>query len=225
MGKRIKKKSPPQGGRPPALLERPDLHKSLVDTLLLGVPISLACDTVGVSTQAFRNWMNRGAGEHEMRADPDYAPDDAEDMYVKLYLDVTKARAEAAARSMMAIQKSAQGGSVTEVTTRKYRDHEGNEVEERSEKRTPPDWRAAAWYLERSHRGEFGKDAIQHVVGGPDGGAVQVEVLPSADLAKRISLHLAEQIVTLPELNAAGSDDGYGEAVIDVDSWDVADDS
>lgn len=221
MAKREKKKAPPKGGRPPALLERPDLHKQLVDTLMLGVPINLACDGVGVSTQAFRNWMNRGAGEHEMRADPDYEPDTGEDMYVKLFVDVTKARAEAVSRNMAMIQKAAQGGAITEVTTRKYTDHEGNLVEERSEKRAAGDWRAAAWYLEKSHRSEFGKDAVQHTVTGADGGAVQVEVLPSADLAKRISQALAENIVTIPALNAAGGDDGYGDAVIDAESWEV----
>jgi hypothetical protein len=108
---------------------------------------------------------------------------------------------------------------VTEVTTRRYTDHEGHDVEERSEKRAVGDWRAAAWYLEKSHRDMFGKDAV--VITGADGGAVQVEITPSADLAKRLGEAFAEQIVTIPALNAAGEDDGYGDAVIDADGWEV----
>ncbi|GAB2965981.1 hypothetical protein GCM10023080_029740 [Streptomyces pseudoechinosporeus] len=133
--------------------------------------------------------MARGRTEIEAReggADPD--PDEEE--YAALYEKVRTARATAAARAMMNIRRVADGGIVTKVTTRKFRDSASGEiVEETIEDRTAPDWRADAWYLERQHREHYGKDAVVALeITGLDGAPVGQNDQPVdlSELAERL---------------------------------------
>ncbi|MFJ4880089.1 hypothetical protein ACIP93_33445 [Streptomyces sp. NPDC088745] len=147
-----------QGGRPRLLSE--EVEARLVGASRTGVAVELAADMAGVSRSSFLAWMARGRAEVESR-DAGADPDPAEEEYAALYEKVRTARATAAARAMMNIRRVADGGIVTKVTTRKYRDSvTGEIVEETVEDRTSPDWRADAWYLERQHREHYGKDAI-----------------------------------------------------------------
>lgn len=204
--KRITK---PQGGRPARLIE-PAVRDTLIDAIELGVPVSIACQGVSIAEQSYRNWLRRGLTEHENRASDGYEPNDAEQPYVEFYEAIQHARVKAATRNVHAIQKAAQGGSITEKATKRYRDHEGNDVVEEVVKRTAPDWRAAAWYLERSHRSEFGKDSTHHVeLTGADGGPVQIEGdgTPADDLSRRLSEHLAAGFIALNAAQTHEADD------------------
>lgn len=150
----------PQGrsGRPPLLSD--EVEARLVGASRTGVAVELAAEMAGVSRSTFLAWMARGRAEVDAR-EAGEKPDPAEEEYAALYEKVRTARATAAARAMMNIRRVADGGIVTKVTTRRFRDSvTGEIVEETVEDRTSPDWRADAWYLERQHRKHYGKDAI-----------------------------------------------------------------
>ncbi|MFJ7054666.1 hypothetical protein ACIQU7_23450 [Streptomyces albidoflavus] len=158
MPSRRKARRPAPGGRPRLLSE--EVETRLVGASRTGVAVELAAEMAGVSRSSFLAWMARGRAEVEAR-DAGTAPDPAEEPYAALYEKVRTARATAAARAMVNIRRVADGGIVTKVTTRRFRDAvTGEIVEETVEDRTAPDWRADAWYLERQHREQYGKDAV-----------------------------------------------------------------
>ncbi|MFJ2745290.1 hypothetical protein ACIO3O_37165 [Streptomyces sp. NPDC087440] len=151
--------------RPHAAAGRPRLLSDEVEARLVaasrtGVAVEIAAEMAGISRSSFLGWMARGRAEAESR-ESGGAPRPTEDEYVALYEKVRTARATAAARAMANIRRVADGGIVTKVTTRRFRDPATSEiVEETTEDRTAPDWRADAWYLERQHREHYGKDAV-----------------------------------------------------------------
>lgn len=146
-----------RAGRPRLLSE--EVEQRLVAASRTGVAVELAAEMAGVSRSSFLAWMARGRAEVEAR-EAGERPNPDEEEYAALYEKVRTARATAAARAMMNIRRVADGGIVTKVTTRRFRDSvTGEIVEETVEDRTSPDWRADAWYLERQHRDQYGKDA------------------------------------------------------------------
>ncbi|MFF4543587.1 hypothetical protein ACFY1J_04980 [Streptomyces sp. NPDC001406] len=147
-----------RGGRPRLLSE--EVEQRLVAASRTGVAVELAAEMAGISRTTFLRWMAEGRAEVEAR-DAGEAPDPELEEYAALYERVRTARATAAARAMANIRRVADGGIVTRVTTRRFRDSvTGEIVEETVEDRTSPDWRADAWYLERQHREHYGKDAV-----------------------------------------------------------------
>ncbi|WP_328491194.1 hypothetical protein [Streptomyces zaomyceticus] len=181
--RRKARRSQNPAGRPRLLSE--EVEQRLVGASRTGVAVELAAEMAGVSRSTFLAWMARGRAEVDAR-EAGEDPDPAEDEYATLYEKVRSARATAAARAMMNIRRVADGGIVTKVTTRQFRDSvTGEIVTETVEDRTPPDWRADAWYLERQHREHYGKDAIVAVeingLGdlpvGPDDTAVDLSAL------------------------------------------------
>ncbi|MFE6185441.1 hypothetical protein ACFQ6U_13550 [Streptomyces sp. NPDC056465] len=189
MSTRRKARRPQNTGRGRPRLLSEEIEARLVTASRTGVAVELAAEMAGVSRSSFLSWMARGRAEVEAREDGE-APDPEEEEYAALYARVRTARATAAARAMANIRRVADGGIVTKVTTRKFRDPATGEiVEETTEDRTPPDWRADAWYLERQHREHYGKDATIAVeITGLDGGraAQEDESVDMSALAERL---------------------------------------
>ncbi|MBK3644473.1 hypothetical protein [Streptomyces sp. MBT33] len=159
------------GGRPRLLSD--EVEARLVNASRTGIAVELAAEMAGISRTSFLRWMSLGRAEIEAR-EAGEEPDEEAEEYAALYEKVRTARAHAAARAMANIRRVADGGIVTKVTTRRFRDSvTGEIVEETVEDRTSPDWRADAWYLERQHREHYGKDAVVAVeitgLGGPAG--------------------------------------------------------
>ncbi|WP_406730770.1 hypothetical protein [Streptomyces sp. NBC_01794] len=159
MSTRRKARRPnPRTGRPRLLSE--EVEARLVAASRTGVAVELAAEMAGISRTSFLRWMARGRAEAEAR-EAGEPSEEEESEYAALYEKVRTARATAALRAMANIRRVADGGIVTKVTTRRFRDSvTGEIVEETVEDRTSPDWRADAWYLERQHREHYGKDAV-----------------------------------------------------------------
>lgn len=167
-----------------ARLLTPDVEARLIEASRAGLAVDLAAVNAGISRATFLRWMAYGRTEAVDRAagkDPD--PD--MDRFVEFFEKVERARASAALSAALDIRRASRGGIVT--THRKFDPHSGKMVEETIT--TPPDWRAAAWYLERQHRKQYGKeDHLEVELTGAAGGPVAVENTgPSADLATRLA--------------------------------------
>lgn len=195
MARRRSRREP---GRPTLLDD--DIERKLIEATKRGTPMRAAAAYCGISLRAFEDWMRRGRIEQDAREDGE-EPDPVEQKYLDLYEKVLEARAYATVQSAALIRKSAIGGQVVEETTRRFRDATGQVVEEKTVKRTAGDWRAAAWWLERQERGEFGKESkvTQEVTGSVD---VNVKV---DELAARVAANL-ERAKRHAELTAAPAD-------------------
>lgn len=207
------------GGRPALLTE--EVHKKLIEATKMGSPMTVAASYVGVSVRTFERWMQRGYDAQLVVDDEQELPKE-EEPYRVLFREVEQARSQAAVMHVGLIQRAAQGGVVTEETTKKYRDPEtGGVVEEKTVKRSAPDWRAGAWYLERQHRLHFGKDDKHQVeITGAGGGPV--EVVEVEALADRIRANIAAATAAaVPQItdgsDISGQDIQDAEEVTDTD--------
>lgn len=187
----------PRHGR--SRLLTPEVEARIIEAVRLGVPAELAAQAGGVSRSVLFLWVKQGAEESDRREEADYTPDQTQQPYVDLFHKITEARASAAIRNLAHIQKAAAGGYVVEETTEVLPD--GREVTH--VKKAGPDWRAAAWYLERQHRPHFGKEPVQVEVNGALGSAELTEKDQDA-IAARVAanMRLAAQAATMAALPA-----------------------
>ncbi|MFE0058636.1 hypothetical protein [Streptomyces sp. NPDC059003] len=191
----------PGAGRPTLLSD--EVENRILAASRSGIAVELAAESAGISSSTYRRWMARGRAEVAAREEGQN-PNRDEDAYVALFEKVRTARAMAAARAMANIRRVADGGITTKITTRKFRDPEtGQIVEEITEDRTAPDWRADAWYLERQHRHHYGKDAAiaVEITGLDSVEPAQEERIDLSALAERLNQSLfAVQYPDPPEL-------------------------
>lgn len=211
------------------------LHKELVTRAQAGAPMYLCAQSCGVPERTLSYWMRRGFDEDERLAEEEEAivdagtggtptPDPVEAPYLALYRDMVKARANGGIKSLAALRKAELGGQVIKETTRTYRDHDGRVVTEVEVTKTAPDWRAAAWYLERTHRSAFGKDSDPtrvEIVGadGQTGSGGEGGDLPTRK-AEELSARVLENIAALtaasrPQIESAQQGDVMDAEVVD----------
>lgn len=214
MPRRNRRSRPP--GRP-TLLDR-DVHRRIIDATEGGAPMWAAAEYAGIATTTFENWLRRGYEEaHRLETDTTAEPDEAEDRYWRLWRDVQEARGKATVKNTLIIQRAAIGGVVTEETVKTYRDpNTGEKVTEKTVKRTPPDWRASAWWLERRDAANFGKHAELAVeVSGPGGSPVQVASVDVESLTARVKEHIAILAAAPATAAEAAGDEVTDAEVID----------
>ncbi|MFD3815235.1 hypothetical protein ACFWRZ_09220 [Streptomyces rubiginosohelvolus] len=167
-----------------ARLLTPEVEARLIEASRAGLAVDLAAVNAGISRASFLRWMAYGRTEAVDRAAGE-DPDPELDVFVQFFEKVERARASAALSAALDIRRASRGGIVT--THRTFDPHSGKVLEETVT--TPPDWRAAAWYLERQHRKQYGKeDHLEVELTGAAGGPVTVENTgPAADLATRLA--------------------------------------
>lgn len=176
-------------GRPPApLTTGHPQHTALIKALELGAPITLAAQTANLHPSTIHNWRNRGLNEIE-RTQTGHPPRPDQHKYRAFYEDTERARACGAVANLEVLKKSSEGGFPLRETRRRFRDVDSGEVVEEVETVwAPPTWQAAAWLLERTRPGEFGRPggSARVEVTGSGGGPVVVASVDVGGLAERI---------------------------------------
>jgi len=144
--------TPPQpNGRPTHLNQ--EVQDEIVGYLLEGNFYSVACELAGIPAPTGKEWLRRGLGKMAERPPTDN--------FASFAYAVKKAQAQAERDAIARIREAAVGRRVlrSKTVTKRYRDREGNEVEEvttESGETTVYDWRADAWRLERAHPERWG---------------------------------------------------------------------
>lgn len=149
-------------GKPTLLND--ELQEKIVELIKLGNYAEDAAGAVGIGRTTFFLWMARGRAESErLKLMPDAEPNELETPYVTFMNAVEKARDEATARNVAVIQKAAHSG----------------------------DWKAAAWYLERTRQKTYGR-AERVEMTGADGEPMKM-VVDVGDLEQKIAQVMAKR--------------------------------
>ncbi len=186
----------PRKPRKPRGKLTPLVTETLAASLERGDSLEGAAAAAGVSRSTLTTWLRRGAKafetgeqcllslESEDAANaPGDAPEEArrraayadEARYVELFMRVRQALARAETRNLQVIEEAGRGGArITEVV--RVVDKDGALVKETTTtKQAPPQWKAAAWRLERLYPHKYGgKEPKQ---GRAAGVSLKVEVV------------------------------------------------
>ncbi len=129
----------------------PEARARFLQAIRVNAPYVLACQYAGWSIESWRRWR--------IAAESRKGKGKTSDPLVEFVDAVMRAEADAAMRGLVIIEQAAVGLQRT--------DEHGNVEQVRD-----PDWRAAAWKLERRYPADFGKRAME--ISGPDSGPLQV---------------------------------------------------
>ena len=121
----------------------PRARRMLYAAIRTGLPYKRACEICGVKYANFKYWMERG------KTDPDHSAYTCFRRYVK------RIEARREADLLEVINKVAIGNYKVRETEISFHPDKGQTFK-RKTKVIRPDWKAAAWYLERKYRDEYG---------------------------------------------------------------------
>lgn len=124
-------------GRPAKYTE--ELAAAIVESISKGVPESIAAQAAGIHRETLHAWKKKKP-----------AFSDA----------VKRARAEAVRVRVERIYAAANGGAEIEVSEKTIKHKDGKLERIVIRKKTPPQWTADAWYLERQFCEEFGLNRL-----------------------------------------------------------------
>lgn len=166
-------------GRPTDLHDQQKRERFL-NAHRLGLSIEQAAAFANINPATIHEWIARGEGR-----DPRGRKTTPETR--AFAEDCARARAEQHTLDVMLIEAAARGGAEIERRTTRRANGETEVVVRKS----PPDWRAAAWLLERRYRQLYARPQ-QVEVTGADGGPVQFSAFASeSELVARLERALA----------------------------------
>lgn len=124
----------------------------IYEALRARLPLSRAASLAGIQAKTVFKWIERGQTKDRP-------------IYYEFRRRVKKIQTEHEREALDIIDKSARGGAKV-VETKITIGPRGREVT-RVRKYLAPAWQAAAWYLERRHRDDYGREGINKgMVGG-----------------------------------------------------------
>lgn len=148
---------PRNGGRKTKLT--PEMQTRICDALRAGNFRDTAAITSGICEKTLYTWINKGE-------------ESPNSIYGKFLQELKVAEQEAEARALAQIQKAANG---FEVKKKKITEYANGDMQITEEKTMEFDWKAAAWYLQRT-KGMRYREIQSHEHSGPDGGAIKIVV-------------------------------------------------
>lgn len=180
---------------------------AIVSRIRLGLEYQSACDSAGICRQTLHEWRLKGA---RLRAQQTQGmlrnPTDDERALMDFLDNLERAEAEAEANRLAVISQAAQGGTKVRKTTIRY-DSKGKQIERTViEETLKPEWKAAAWVLERRYPNRYAK---RLEVTGADGS----ELVPPAQQARDLAENLKDF--------QAGVQTGKTLPIIDVTEEDI----
>lgn len=148
----------------PLRIADPTVINRFLAAVRVGLPWSWCCRYADISDETWIRYRKHAAKVSQQKNPPEHDP------IVEFVDAVARVEAEFVMRHMTTIEREANGAF----------DDAGNEVRS-------PNWRAAAYKLEKRYPREFGNQTIE--ISGPDGGPVQTEMrhlppLPDATVKK-----------------------------------------
>jgi hypothetical protein len=121
-------------------------RKIFFDALALGMTRKAACALSGISTRSFSKYMDKGQNPTNTK-------------YFNFRFQVKAIEANRELDALHVLARAANGGYVVKKTKVKQTS-KGDMEHEHTETTLAPQWHAAAWYLERKNKGEWGRDKV-----------------------------------------------------------------
>lgn len=161
--------------------------EQIIERVQLGMTHATAARSAGVSRDTMHRWRLDGARLRALQASGELRRPTANQQRLIDFSDnLDRAEAEAEAIRLGIVQGAAIGGGTITKTTRKV-DTQGNILETTTVTETiRPDWRAAAWWLERRRDGYTPRVELT----GADGAPLVPEGDAARDLADSLRAYL-----------------------------------
>jgi len=141
----------------------PERVKVILEAIRIGVPLSKAAPLAGISYPTLNNWRVRGEKEKQGK-------------YHDFFIALEKAKADFIGECLKRINEAAEGGQILTTTKKFFRQGDGLRCLIVIKRKTHPDWRAAAWLLERLYPDEYGVNQMK-TSDTPDRLADRIEIL------------------------------------------------